>query len=61
MEQDMNSHLILAGALLVAGASETVNFDKAEAGKAPSGWTATPLAQASGTRCGSIFRVASSR
>ena len=32
---------ILVGALLAAGATETVNFDKADVGKPPSGWTAT--------------------
>jgi hypothetical protein len=40
METEMKP-TILAAALLAAGASETVNFDKADAGKAPSGWTAT--------------------
>ena len=33
--------LILATALLAAGAVETINFDKADAGKPPAGWTAT--------------------
>jgi 3-keto-disaccharide hydrolase len=32
---------VLVGALLAVGATETVNFDKAEAGKPPGGWTAT--------------------
>jgi hypothetical protein len=41
MEPDMKTTTILVGALLAAGATETVNFDKAEAGKPPSGWTAT--------------------
>ena len=37
----MNTTTILVGALLAAGAPETVNFDTGEAGKPPSGWTAT--------------------
>ena len=37
----MKTTTILVSALLAAGATETVNFDKAEAGKPPSGWTAT--------------------
>ena len=37
----MKTTVILVGALLSAGAAETVDFDKAEAGKPPSGWTAT--------------------
>jgi len=37
----MKTTTILAGALLAAGAPQTVNFDKAEVGKPPSGWTAT--------------------
>lgn len=37
----MKTTTILVGALLAAGATETANFDKAEAGKPPSGWTAT--------------------
>jgi hypothetical protein len=37
----MKSTTVLVGALLAVGATETVNFDKAEAGKPPSGWTAT--------------------
>jgi hypothetical protein len=37
----MKTTAILVGALLTVGATETVNFDKAEAGKPPSGWTAT--------------------
>src|SRR6478752_5202303 len=40
MEPEMKT-TILVGALLAAGATETVNFDKADAGKPPSGWTAT--------------------
>ena len=34
MEPDMKTTTILVGALLAAGATETVNFDKAEAGQA---------------------------
>ena len=41
LEPDMKTTTILVSALLAAGATETVNFDKAEAGKPPSGWTAT--------------------
>jgi hypothetical protein len=41
MEPEMKTTTVLVGALLAAGATETVNFDKAEAGKAPTGWTAT--------------------
>jgi len=41
MEQDMKGTTILAGALLVASAIETANFDGAEVGKPPTGWTAT--------------------
>ena len=37
----MKTTTILLGALLAAGAAETVNFDRAEVGKPPSGWTAT--------------------
>jgi hypothetical protein len=37
----MKTTAILVGALLAAAAAETVNFDNAEVGKAPSGWTAT--------------------
>ena len=37
----MKTTTILVAALLAAGAPETVNFDKADAGKPPSGWTAT--------------------
>jgi hypothetical protein len=37
----MKTTMILAGALLAAGAAETVNFDKTATGKPPSGWTAT--------------------
>jgi 3-keto-disaccharide hydrolase len=43
MEIGMKTSTMIAAATLVFAASptETVNFDKAEAGKAPSGWTAT--------------------
>src|SRR6266511_3317902 len=41
METDMKSTTILVSALLAAGGAETVNFDKADVGKSPSGWTAT--------------------
>jgi hypothetical protein len=41
MEPEMKTPTILVGALLAAGATETVNFDKADIGKPPSGWTAT--------------------
>jgi hypothetical protein len=41
MEPEMKTPTILIGALLAAGATETVNFDKADIGKPPSGWTAT--------------------
>ena len=37
----MKTTMMLVGALLAAGAAETVNFDKAEVGKPPGGWTAT--------------------
>ena len=37
----MKTTTVLVGALLAVAATETVNFDKAEAGKPPSGWTAT--------------------
>jgi len=37
----MKTTAVIIGALLAAGASEVVNFDQAEVGKAPSGWTAT--------------------
>jgi len=37
----MKASTMIVGALLAAGATETVNFDKAEIGKPPSGWTAT--------------------
>jgi hypothetical protein len=37
----MKPGMILAGALLAAGAAETANFDTSGVGKAPSGWTAT--------------------
>jgi hypothetical protein len=33
--------ILLAVAVAAAAASETINFDKAEAGKAPAGWNAT--------------------
>jgi hypothetical protein len=33
--------LVVAALMLTAAAPETVNFDKADAGKPPSGWTAT--------------------
>ena len=32
---------MLAGLVLASGPGETVNFDKAEAGKPPTGWTST--------------------
>ena len=35
------STVLLAIAILAAGQGETVNFDKAEVGKPPAGWTAT--------------------
>src|SRR5437762_2369211 len=35
------SIVILSAALFAAAPAETVNFDKAEAGKPPAGWTAT--------------------
>jgi hypothetical protein len=41
MEPEMKTTTILVGALLAAGAAETVNFDRADVGKPPSGWTAT--------------------
>src|SRR5262245_8133711 len=37
----MKATMILMSALLAAGVAETVNFDTAEVGKPPSGWTAT--------------------
>jgi hypothetical protein len=37
----MKTTTILVGAVLAAGTTETVNFDQADTGKAPSGWTAT--------------------
>src|SRR5260221_9607554 len=37
----MNTTTILVSAVLAASAAETVDFDKAEVGKPPSGWTAT--------------------
>jgi len=33
--------MLLAATVLAAASTETVNFDKAEAGRPPSGWTAT--------------------
>jgi len=41
MEPDMKTATILAGALLAAGATESVTFDTADLGKPPRGWTAT--------------------
>jgi hypothetical protein len=41
MESEMKTTAILVSTLLAAGAAETVNFDKGDAGKPPSGWTAT--------------------
>ena len=47
----MNAPMLLATTwLLAAASSETVNFDNAEAGKPPSGWTATQT----GTRPGEM-------
>src|SRR6266508_5969919 len=40
-KHEMKTTMILVGALLAAGAPEMINFDKAEAGKPPIGWTAT--------------------
>jgi hypothetical protein len=37
----MNAAAIMVGALLAAGAAETIDFDQAQVGKPPSGWTAT--------------------
>jgi len=37
----MKTTTILVSAVLAAAATETVDFDKAEVGKPPSGWTAT--------------------
>ena len=37
----MKTPAILVGALFAAAVTETVNFDKADIGKSPSGWTAT--------------------
>jgi len=38
----VNASMLLAAVLLIAaGPTEMINFDKAEAGKPPSGWTAT--------------------
>ena len=39
---------ILSVALLAAAAAETVNFDKAETGKPPAGWTATQTGSGQG-------------
>src|SRR5262245_34621791 len=33
--------IFFAAGMLAAGAADTVNFDKAEPGKSPAGWTAT--------------------
>ena len=41
MESEMKTTAILVSTLLAAGAAETVNFDKGDVGKPPSGWTAT--------------------
>jgi hypothetical protein len=41
MEPEMKTPTILVGALLAVAATETVNFDKGDIGKPPSGWTAT--------------------
>jgi hypothetical protein len=41
MEPDMKTLTILLGAALAAGTAETVNFDRSDAGKPPTGWTAT--------------------
>jgi 3-keto-disaccharide hydrolase len=41
MESEMKATTIVISALLAGGQSETVNFDKAEVGKPPAGWTAT--------------------
>jgi hypothetical protein len=40
-EPEMKTTAILAVTLLAAGATETVNFDKGDVNKLPSGWTAT--------------------
>jgi hypothetical protein len=37
----MKTTAFIAGALVAAAAMDTVNFDKADVGKPPSGWTAT--------------------
>jgi hypothetical protein len=37
----MNAAAIMVGALLAAGAAETIDFDQAQVGRPPSGWTAT--------------------
>ena len=37
----MRTAFVLISTLAAAGAAETVNFDKSDAGKPPSGWTAT--------------------
>jgi hypothetical protein len=41
MESEMKTTAILVSTLLAAGAAETVNFDKGDVGKPPSGWTTT--------------------
>jgi hypothetical protein len=41
MEPDMKTATMLVAGLLAAGPTETVNFDNADIGKPPSGWTAT--------------------
>ena len=37
----MKATLLLAGTLFIGAAMETVNFDNAQVGKSPNGWTAT--------------------
>jgi hypothetical protein len=41
MESAMHTAIAIVFVVLLAAAAETVNFDKAEAGKPPAGWTAT--------------------
>src|SRR5262245_61215358 len=41
MEYDMKTTIVLIGVLMAAVGSEIVNFDKADTGKPPTGWTAT--------------------
>jgi hypothetical protein len=42
MESDVKTSTLMAASLLfAAGATEIVNFDKADVGKPPTGWTAT--------------------